>query len=119
MRGARGRILGYIEERRCHTGAILTFAFNCILSLNPYILNSNSLIIMSSFLDKVKDVAGKASDAYQENKSKSSGSNNNEDGGTYDSSKNDDYSSGNQQSSSEVSWFEIMGHHSPAVGYPR
>lgn len=52
---------------------------------------------MSSFLNKVKDVAEKASDKYQEKKNSSS-----KDEGTYDPSKNDDYSSSNKQSSNEV-----------------
>lgn len=52
---------------------------------------------MSSFIDKVKNVAEKASDKYQEKKNSSS-----KDEGTYDPSKNDDYSSSNQQSSNEV-----------------
>lgn len=52
--------------------------------------------IMSSFLDKVKDVAVKASDKYQEQKDSSS-----KDEGTYDPSKNDDYPSSNKQSGSD------------------
>lgn len=51
---------------------------------------------MSSFLDKVKDVAEKASDKYQEKKNSSS-----KDEGTYDPSKNDDYPSSNKQSGSD------------------